>query len=99
VKHAIAPEDHDQDRAFEALAAMLEDAAARLPTLAALEERPFTVSLRDWQHGEARCPSCGLHLDPVKDLRDKIYSGTEMTWTGVMVDHKRCGFTNVLGFS
>lgn len=27
-------------------------------------DAPHRVSRTDWLHGEARCPRCGLHLDP-----------------------------------
>lgn len=49
------------------------------------------ITRRDWQHGEARCPSCGLHLDPVKDLEEKIIDDRLMLWVGVRGKHQRCG--------
>lgn len=39
----------------------------RLPRVGFVEA-PRSVSRRDWLHSEARCPNCGLHLDPHRNL-------------------------------
>jgi hypothetical protein len=75
------------DRAIKALAEMLKDATKRLPRLETVDS--VVVSRRAWLHAEAPCPSCGLHLDPVKDLEERIYEDVT-TWTGVRGTHRRC---------
>jgi phage terminase large subunit GpA-like protein len=52
-----------------------------------------TVSRRDWRHGEARCPSCGLHLSPFLDLDDYIRKNADARASGVTVTHRRCDAT------
>jgi hypothetical protein len=32
-------------------------------------DAPHVISRKQWLHGEARCPSCGLQLDPHLDLK------------------------------
>ncbi len=36
---------------------------------AALVSRDLRVPRREWNHREARCPRCSLHLDPLLDLQ------------------------------
>jgi hypothetical protein len=54
-------------------------------------EAPHVVKRRDWLHSEARCPSCGLHLDPHRDLDDYIRVSSDTRATGAIVTHRRCG--------
>jgi hypothetical protein len=54
-------------------------------------EAPHTVSRRDWNHREARCPRCGLHLDPQLDLQSYERENTDTRARGALVTHRRCG--------
>ena len=54
-------------------------------------EAPHRVTGRDWNHGEARCPSCGLHLNQYRDLDDYIRVNSDTRATGAIVTHRRCG--------
>lgn len=82
-------DEREVDRAFESLAAMLEDAAAHPPILASVDA--LHVTRTDWLHGLTRCPGCALSLDAEKDLEKKLYTGLPMEWTGVEGVHRRCG--------
>ena len=54
-------------------------------------EAPHVIKRRDWQHNEAPCPFCGLHLDAHRDLDEYIRSHSDMRATGAIVEHRRCG--------
>ena len=56
-------------------------------------EGPRKISRRDWNHGEARCPSCGLHLNPYRALEDYERKDSDTRATGALVSHRRCGST------
>jgi hypothetical protein len=56
--------------------------------LAAWKSR--TRSSRDWLHNEARCPSCGLHLDAHNDLDEYIRVNSDRRATGANVTYRRC---------
>jgi hypothetical protein len=45
-------------------------------------EAPHAVNRRDWLHDEARCPSCGLHLDAHRDLDEYVRKNSETRASG-----------------
>jgi hypothetical protein len=51
----------------------------------------YTVPRRDWLHGAARCPKCGLPLDPTRDLEEYDFSTGGIRPKAAWVHHKRCG--------
>lgn len=56
------------------------------------------VSRLLWAHGEASCPSCGLPLDPIKDLDQYLHQLGSSIPTGALVTHRRCGWSGPLMF-
>jgi hypothetical protein len=52
------------------------------------------VSRRDWLHGEAKCPSCGLPLDKDRDIATR----RAVPAPGFLVKHTRCGAMFIMLF-
>ena len=62
-------------------------------------EAPHTVSRRDWSLGEARCPTCGFHLNQFRDLDDYERTTSDTRATGALVTHRRCGAKFLIEFA
>jgi hypothetical protein len=56
------------------------------------------VSRRDWQHGLAACPACGLPIGK-RDLDEELRESGGAQSVGAIVTHRRCGATFRLEFS
>ena len=94
----LIPASKVADRALNALAAMLVEAANRrsLRVVVDVGDEARTsdrvgVSRLMWAHGELSCPGCGLHLDPVLDLEDREWVTADSQPVAVRVKHRRCG--------
>jgi len=61
-------------------------------------DAPHPVKRRDWNHGEARCPSCRLHLNVQLDLDEYERANADTCATGTIVTHRRCGATFRIAF-
>ena len=45
----------------------------------------------EWNHGEARCPSCGLHLSRTETQTTTRRKNSDARAVGAFVTHRRCG--------
>lgn len=61
-------------------------------------EAAHVIKRHDWLHNEARCPSCGLHLDAHRDLDWYVRENSDARARGARVTHRRCGSTFWLAF-